>query len=55
MATIPSFWADDQKAAGYQCPECGAECVCAAIILVLPLEDWPQRLPPSSRAIWRQC
>jgi ribosomal protein S18 acetylase RimI-like enzyme len=41
MATIPSFWADDQKAAGYLCPECGAECVCAAVILVLPLEDWP--------------
>ena len=30
-----------QKAGGYLCPECGAECVCAAIILVLPLEDWP--------------
>lgn len=41
MATIAAFWADDQKAGGYLCPECGAECVCAAIILVLPLEDWP--------------
>jgi hypothetical protein len=41
MATIPSFWADHQKAAGYLCPECGAECVCAAVVLALPLEDWP--------------
>ncbi|MFF2244702.1 GNAT family N-acetyltransferase [Arthrobacter sp. NPDC058130] len=37
MATIPAFWADDQTAAGYLCPECGAKCVCAAIILVLRL------------------
>jgi ribosomal protein S18 acetylase RimI-like enzyme len=41
LATIPCFWADDQKDAGYLCPTCGPECVCAAIILVLPLDDWP--------------
>jgi ribosomal protein S18 acetylase RimI-like enzyme len=41
VATIPAFWADDQKAAGYLCPLCGAECVCAAVILVLPFEDRP--------------
>lgn len=41
LATIPSYWADDQKVAGYLCPMCGPECVCAAIILVLPLEDGP--------------
>ncbi len=41
QATIPRFWADDQKAAGYLCPTCGPECVCTAIILVLPLDDWP--------------
>ena len=39
LATIPCFWAEGQKAAGYLCPECGAECVCAAVILVLPFED----------------
>lgn len=46
LATIPCFWADDQKAAGYRCPTCGPECVCAAIILVLPLDDWPGSLGP---------
>lgn len=46
LATIPSFWAEDQKAAGYLCPTCGPECVCAAIILVLPLEDGPARALP---------
>ena len=46
LATIPSFWADDQKVAGYLCPVCGPECVCAAIILVLPLEDGPARALP---------
>lgn len=38
VATIPAFWADDQDAAGYLCPECGAQCVCAATILVLDLD-----------------
>lgn len=37
VATIPCFWADDQQAAGYLCPLCGAGCVCVAVILVLPL------------------
>ncbi len=46
LATIPRFWADDQKVAGYLCPMCGPECVCAAIILVLPLEDGPARALP---------
>lgn len=46
LATIPSYWADDQKVAGYLCPTCGPECVCAAIIVVLPLEDGPARAHP---------
>lgn len=46
LATIPSYWADDQKLAGYLCPTCGPECVCAAIILGLPLEDGPARALP---------
>jgi GNAT superfamily N-acetyltransferase len=43
VATIPAFWADDQQAAGYLCPLCGAGCVCAAVILVLPLEGRASR------------
>ncbi len=43
VATIPAFWADDQRAAGYLCPLCGAGCVCAAVILVLPLMDRANR------------
>ncbi len=46
LATIPSFWADDQKAAGYLCPMCGPGCVCAAIILVLQLADGRARALP---------
>jgi ribosomal protein S18 acetylase RimI-like enzyme len=46
LATIPGYWADDQKVAGYLCPMCGPECVCAAIILALPLEDGPARALP---------
>ena len=43
VATIPAFWADDQQAAGYLCPLCGAGCICAAVILVLPLEGRASR------------
>jgi GNAT superfamily N-acetyltransferase len=43
VATIPAFWADDQQAAGYLCPLCGAGCICAAVILVLPLEGRDSR------------
>ena len=43
VATIPAFWADDQQAAGYLCPLCGDGCVCAAVILVLPLEGRDSR------------
>lgn len=43
VATIPCFWADDQQAAGYLCPLCGAGCVCVAVILVLPLEGRASR------------
>ena len=43
VATIPAFWADDQRAAGYLCPLCGAGCVCAAVIMVLPLMDRANR------------
>ena len=46
LATIPSYWADDQRVAGYLCPTCDPECVCAAIILGLPLEDGPARALP---------
>ena len=43
VATIPAFWADDQRAVGYLCPLCGARCVCAAVIMVLPLMDRANR------------
>ncbi|SKB46835.1 Sortase and related acyltransferases [Arthrobacter sp. 49Tsu3.1M3] len=43
VATIAAFWADDQQAAGYLCPLCGDGCVCAAVILVLPLEGRDSR------------
>ena len=43
VATIPAFWADDQRAAGYLCPLCGAGCACAAVIMVLPLMDRANR------------
>lgn len=43
VATIPAFWADDQRAVGYLCPLCGAGCICAAVIMVLPLMDRANR------------
>jgi ribosomal protein S18 acetylase RimI-like enzyme len=38
LATIPGFWAGDQSAAGYACPDCGGQCRCTAAIMVLELD-----------------
>lgn len=45
LATIPGYWADEQSAAGYACPDCGGRCRCTAIIMVLDLWNSTRRHP----------
>ncbi len=47
LAVIPGYWAGDQQAAGYTCPDCGLQCSCAAVILVRGLDDRPGAPHPS--------
>jgi len=39
LATIPGYWAGDQAASGYDCPDCGGRCQCSAVIMVLALDQ----------------
>lgn len=38
VAIVPGFWAADQAAAGYTCPDCAEGCHCTAVIMVLDLK-----------------
>lgn len=35
LAVIPAYWAEEQKAAGWLCSDCGTACRCSAIIMIL--------------------
>lgn len=37
LATVPGYWADDQTAGGFTCPDCGDKCRCTAAIMALDL------------------
>jgi hypothetical protein len=37
VAIVPGYWAADQAAAGYACPDCAEGCHCTAVIMVLDL------------------
>lgn len=41
LATVPGYWADEQRTVGYSCPDCGLHCRCTAVIMVLDLAARP--------------